>query len=190
MDVERGEVTLLLDALRNRQGEAESRLLALVYGKLRRLARSHLRNERPDHTWQPTDLVHEVYIRMTGAEIDWRDRAHFFAIAAQAMRRILVDHARSRGAIKRSEGGRKVALEEGTAITAAEYGHVIEVNEALDRLAQLDARQARVVELRYFADLSIDEVAEVLNCSDRTVKRDWRLAKAWLRRELSRSAHV
>jgi RNA polymerase sigma-70 factor (ECF subfamily) len=181
----RGEVTVLLDAVRSGLPEAESRLLAFVYGNLKRLARSYLRRERPGHTLQVTDLVHEAYLRMAHAEMDWRNRAHFFGVAAQAMRRILVDHARAHRTEKRGDGQRKISLDEALFVSAAQSEHLIEINEALEKLAAIDARQAKIVELRFFAGLSVEEAAEALNCSDRTIKREWRIAQAWLRRELS-----
>jgi RNA polymerase sigma factor (TIGR02999 family) len=181
----RGEVTILLDALRGGDRGVESRLLTLVYGELKRLAGSYLRHERPDHTLQATDLVHEAYLRMAGADATWQNRAHFFGAAAQVMRRILVDHARARGAQKRGDGRRKVSLDEALLLAAAESEHLIELDAALERLAALDPQQARIVELRFFAGLSIDEAAEVLGRSARTVNREWRIAKAWLQRELS-----
>jgi RNA polymerase sigma-70 factor (ECF subfamily) len=185
MSAEPGEVTLLLDALRMGQRDVEPRLLALVYGELRKLAASYLRHERPDHTLQPNDLVHEAYLRMAGEETPWQNRAHFLGAAAQMMRRILVDHARAHNAQKRGDGQRKVSLDEALYVSAADSQHLIDVDEALTRLAALDARQARIVELRFFAGLSVDETAEALGCAARTVNREWRVAQAWLQRELA-----
>lgn len=164
-------------------------LVPLVYGELRQLAARQLRNERPDHTLSPTSLVHEAFLRLTGsAPISWESRSHFFRVAAQAMRRILVDHARRRSAQKRGRQHQVTldsALEESLSQSTED---VIGVDEALSRLALLDERQARVVELRYFGGFSIEETAEVLGTSPATVKRDWMVARAWLQRELSPGA--
>ena len=181
----RGEVTVLLDALRNGQREAEARLLTLVYAELRRLAATYLRRERPDHTMQATDLVHEAYLRMAGEETPWQNRAHFFGAAAQVMRRILVDHARAHNAQKRGDGQPKVSPDQALNLSAAESQRLLEIDDALTRLAALDARQARIVELRFFAGLSVEETAEALGCAARTVNREWRVAQAWLQRELA-----
>jgi RNA polymerase sigma factor (TIGR02999 family) len=189
MPEERGEVTALLHALRTGRREAESRLFPLVYAELRKLARGYLRRERSDHTLQATDLVHEAYVRMAGGEAEWQNRAHFFGVAAQAMRRILIDHARAHRAHKRGDGKTKVPLIEAQFVPANDPEHLIEIDEALDKLAALDPRQARIVELRFFAGLSIDETAEALGCGARTVNREWRIAQAWLRRELSANHH-
>jgi RNA polymerase sigma factor (TIGR02999 family) len=185
MPADRGEVTVLLDALRRGQRDVESRLLTLVYGELRKLAASYLRRERPDHTLQTTDLVHEAYLRMAGQDTPWQNRAHFFGAAAQAMRRILVDHARAHNAEKRGDGQRKVSLDEALYVSIADSQHVIDVDNALTKLAGFDARQARIVELRFFAGLSVEETAEALGCAARTVNREWRVAQAWLKRELT-----
>ncbi len=177
--------TLLLDW---RQGNAAARdqLLAVVYNELRRLASHYLRPERRDHTLQPTALVHELYLRLfaKAETITWQNRAHFFAVAAQTLRRILVDHARAHRAEKR--GGTQVKL----SLTAAQgwaeerVEDLVALDEALDRLAQLEPRAAQVVELRFFGGLQEDEVAEVLEVSPITVKRDWKVARAWLLSQL------
>jgi RNA polymerase sigma-70 factor (ECF subfamily) len=190
MDDGRSEVTLLLNDLRNGDSEAESRLTSVVYVELKRLARSHLRHERANHTLGATDLVHEVYLRLAGGYGDGQDRAHFFRVAAQAMRRILVDHARAHNAQKRGGGKADIAFEDALFMASETCGYLIEVDDALNKLSLLDPRQARVVELRFFGDLSIEETAAVLQCSARTVKRDWRFAKAWLRRELTSTGAV
>jgi RNA polymerase sigma factor (TIGR02999 family) len=176
--------------LRWRQGDPDAlnALLPLVYEEMRRLAGSYLRNESIGHTLQPTALAHEAYLRLLDQrQVSWQNRAHFMGLAAQAMRRILVDHARRRSALKR--GGDAVHVPLGDEDVAGglpeELGvPVEELNDALDRLAALDARQARVVELRFFTGLSIEETAEVLAVSPATIKRDWTLARAWLHREL------
>lgn len=164
--------------------EALHRLLPLVYEELRRVARRHLRRERPDHTLQTTALVNEAYLRLIdqgAAEVE--DRCHFVALASHLMRQILVDHARARLAKKR-DGGCRVTLAEDVPAAAPGEIDVLAVDDALDRLAVLDAQQARVVELRYFGGLSIRETSEVLGVSEATVKRDWATARAWLHREI------
>jgi RNA polymerase sigma factor (TIGR02999 family) len=166
------------------QREAADRLFALVYPELRHLAAHYLRSERPDHTLQATALVHEAYLKLADQGTPWQNRAHFFGVASQIMRHILVDHARARRANKRGSGAVKVALDEVVSLSIAQTDQVLEVDEALTRLAKIDARQARIVEMRYFSGLSNEEVAAVLGVATRTVNRDWRMAQAWLRREL------
>jgi RNA polymerase sigma factor (TIGR02999 family) len=185
MSGEPGEVTALLDALRRGQPDAEARLLSLVYAELKRLASSYLRRERPDHTLQATELVHEAYLRMVESESRLQNRAHFFGVAAQAMRRVLIDHARAHRAQKRGDGRSKVSFDDALRLSAAESDGLIELDAALDKLSLIDPRQGRIVELRFFAGLSIDETAEALECAPRTVNREWRMAQAWLRRELA-----
>ena len=176
--------------LRWRQGDAGAvnALLPLVYEEMRRLAGSFLRDEGSGHTLQPTALAHEAYLRLLDQrQVSWQNRAHFMGLAAQAMRRILIDHARRRAAQKRGGGAVHVALEDADAAGAGPDALGVpaeELSDALDRLAELDERQARVVELRFFTGLSIEETAEVLAVSPATVKRDWTLARAWLHREL------
>jgi RNA polymerase sigma factor (TIGR02999 family) len=178
------EVTRLL--LRWTEGDqnALNDLLPLVYDELRRLARSYLQRERPGHTLQSTALVNEAYLRLVDQNVSWQNRAHFFGIAAQMMRRILVDHARARDAAKRGAGDFKVTLDEDIAVSGARDVDVIALDIALDNLAELDPQQGRIVELRFFAGLSIEETSEVLSISPATVKRDWAMAKAWLAREM------
>lgn len=176
--------------LRWRQGDPEAlhALLPLVYEEMRRLAGAYLKNESSGHTLQPTALAHEAYLRLLDQRhVSWQNRAHFMGLAAQAMRRILIDHARRRGAQKRGGDAVHVTLEDSDAVAegTAPLGVAVEdLNEALDGLARLDERQARVVELRFFTGLSVEETAEVLAISPATVKRDWTLARAWLHREL------
>lgn len=159
----------------------------MVYDELRALAESCLQRERHGHTLQATALVHEAYLRLIKQEeVEWRNRAHFFAIAAQAIRRILVDHARGRQRAKRGGDRERVTLDEDVAITPDRDLDVVELDEALEKLAQLNQRQARIVELRFFGGLALREVAEVLGVSPRTVDGDWCMARAWLRRELRR----
>jgi RNA polymerase sigma-70 factor (ECF subfamily) len=181
-----GEVTQLLAQLRAGERDAESKLIPLVYAELRRLAAHYLRGERADHTLQPTALVHEAYIRLTGLhEVDWQSRSHFFATAATVMRRILVDHARAQNANKREGCRDAVSLEEAFVVSPARSAQVIALDDALDRLAKLDLRRSKIVELRFFGGLSEEETGEVLGISARTVKRDWRVAKAWLYNEVN-----
>lgn len=181
------EVTRLLQEFQRGNPDAAERLMPLVYDELRRLASSFMRRERSDHTLQPTALVHEAYMRLVDQRsVEWRDRSHFLAIAAQAMRRILVDHARRRGAEKRG-GGNRVTLQESMAVSEGQEVDVLALEEALHELETLDERQVRVVELRFFGGLTVEETAEALGVSAPTVVRDWRHAKAWLRRRLDAS---
>ena len=181
-----GDVTALLGDWSRGSRTALDRLLPLVYAELRRVAARQLRNERADHTLQPTALVHEAYLRLVGQrQAEWQNRAHFFGVSAQVMRRILVDHARRHGATKRGDGVRCVSLDEArdVAVVATELP-ILALDQALNRLEQVDAELARIVELRAFGGLTIEEAAHVLSVSPSSVKRDWRTAKAWLNREL------
>jgi len=181
------EVSRLLKDWREGDCEAMERLIPIVYAELRRLAAHYLRAERPDHTLQPTALVHEAYLRLVAhGRRDWQNRAHFFAVAAETMRALLVDHARARLAVRRGGGMTRVELAAGAAAGPGESPDILALDAALERLARRDARQARVVELRYFGGLSNEEVAQVLGISERTVKREWALARAWLYAELRR----
>ncbi len=176
------DLTALLKVWSEGDRKALDQLMPLVYGELRKTAASYLRQERADHTLQPTALVNEAYLRLTGQKnVTWQNRAHFFGIAAQMMRRILVDHARKRQAAKRDASAWKVATAE---IDGPDAPELLALDRALEELEQLDPQQARVVELRFFAGLTVEETAEVAGISPRTVKRDWRTAKAWLRREI------
>ena len=180
-------VTALLTAWRNGDKDALSRLTPVVYDQLHRLASRYMRGERNGHTLQTTALVNEAYIKLVdSSRVDWQNRAHFFAVAAQLMRRILVDFARSRGYQKRGGDWRQVTLAEGMDITAGSDPDIVELDAALEGLAKLDPRKARVVELRFFGGLNQEETAEALQVSTDTVGRDWRAAKAWLTRELKR----
>lgn len=173
------------------QGNAEAReaLMPLVYNELRKLAASHLRRERSDHTLQPTALVHEVYLRLAEQKnVQWQDKSHFFGVAAQLMRRILVDHARSHMADKRGSGLPKASLNEAIAMSRERPAELLALDESLTQLASADPQQGRIVELRVFAGLTIEQTAEVLGISPATVKRDWNLAKAWLLREIHKAA--
>jgi RNA polymerase sigma factor (TIGR02999 family) len=180
-----GEITQLLRRAASGDRTAEELLFPIVYGEMRKLAAYLLRSERPDHTLQATALVHEAYLRLTGEDnIAWENRAHFFAVAARTMRRILVDHARALNAAKRRVI--RVSLESALVYSDEQSEELLAIDEALTRLAEWDARQSRIVELRFFAGLTEDETARVLGISVRTVKRDWTMAKAWLYGELSR----
>jgi RNA polymerase sigma factor (TIGR02999 family) len=181
-----GEVTLLLKELKLGNKDALGRLIPLVYRELRLRAAQYLQAERTGHTLQPTALVHELYLRLVQQDhADWKDRAHFLAVAAQLMRRILVDYARARAAAKRDGMATRIEIA-GFELSgeAPRTEEILAVDEALDRLAELDPQQTRVVELRYFAGLTIEETAEALGISARTVKREWAMASAWLRNEL------
>jgi RNA polymerase sigma factor (TIGR02999 family) len=180
-----GDVTALLGDWSRGNRTALDQLLPLVYAELRRVATRQLRNERADHTLQPTALVHEVYIRLVGQrQVDWQNRAHFFGVAAQVMRRILVDNARRHGASKRGEGVRCVSIDEAKDVAASNGIPILALDQALAALEKVDSELARIVELRAFGGLTIEEAAHVLNVSPSTAKRDWRTAKAWLNREL------
>jgi RNA polymerase sigma factor (TIGR02999 family) len=180
-----GDVTALLGDWSGGSRTALNRLLPLVYAELRRVAARQLRKERADHTLQPTALVNEAYLRLVNQrQVDWQSRAHFFGVSAQIMRRILVDHARRHGASKRGDGVRCVSIDEAEDVAASIEMPVLALNQALDRLETVDAELARIVELRAFGGLTIEEAAHVLGVSPSTAKRDWRTAKAWLNREL------
>ncbi|MGD8451970.1 MAG: sigma-70 family RNA polymerase sigma factor [Phycisphaerae bacterium] len=182
---ERTDITQILRRASEGHESAVQRLLPLVYEELRALAQSYLSQERPDHTLQATALVHEAYVRLIRQEdVEWRDRAHFFAVAAQAIRRILVDHARARQRVKRGGGRERVQLETDIVQVPQARVDVLAVDEALEKLAAIHERQARIVELRFFGGLNLKEVAEYLGVSPRTVDGDWSMARAWLRREL------
>jgi RNA polymerase sigma-70 factor, ECF subfamily len=187
---EPGEVTQLLLDLRAGKRDAEEKLIPLVYAELKRLAAHYLRGERTDHTLQPTALVHEAYIRLTKLhEVDWRSRSHFFATAATVMRRILVDHARAQQAGKREAFHNAVSLEDALVVSPVRSTELIALDEALCKLAELDSRRSKIVELRFFGGLSEEETGTVLGVSARTVKRDWRIAKAWLYDEINSVKH-
>ena len=167
---------------------ALDQLLPLVYGELRRLARSYLRRERPDHTLQATALVHEAFLRLVDQHsVSWQNRAHFFGIASQMMRRILVNHALARRAAKRGGFAEKLSIDEAMGLEDRREVDLIELDDALKELETLDPRQTRIVELRFFGGLSVEETAEVLDLSPATVKREWSTAKLWLRRRLDKS---
>jgi RNA polymerase sigma-70 factor (ECF subfamily) len=180
-----GEVTGLLRAWSDGDEAALERLVPLVEAELRRLARAYMRGERRDHTLQVTALVNEAFIRLVDARtVRWQDREHFLGIAARLMRRVLVDHARARGYQKRGGGGHRVTLDEALALAPEPSAFLLDLDRALDTLARSDPRKARVVELRFFGGLSVEETADVLHLSNDTIKRDWRLAKLWLQRAM------
>ena len=180
------DVTRLLKQWAEGADSALEALTPLVYAELRRLAASYLRNESPGHTLQPTALVHEAFIRLVGNAPDCENRSQFYGVAAHLMRQILVDHARSRQAVKRGGRFAHVTFDEEGIVFAREHdAGLVALDEALQRLAALDPRKSRVVELRFFGGLSVEESAEVLNVSEVTVRRDWQFAKTWLLRELS-----
>ena len=179
------EVTQLLCMWSGGDRAALESLMEAVYAELRRLAHSYLRRERPGHTLQSTALVHEAYLRLIDQKnVTWQNRAHFFGIAASMMRRILVDHARSRQASKRGKGVSLLVLDEAIAGSGPRDLNLVALDRALDSLAEIDPQQSRIVELRFFAGLSIEDTAEVLKISPATVKREWAMAKAWLYREM------
>lgn len=181
------EITQLLVEIRKGNRAAESKLMPLVYQELRKLARRYMRLERRDHTLQTTALVHEAYVRLVDQRhVSWQNRAHFFAVAAQIMRRILVDHARAHQAAKRGGTDRGISLDDTMVFTEEKASDILVLDEALTRLSERDRRQCRIVELRFFGGLTEEEAAEALGISVRTVKRDWRIAKAWLYHQVSK----
>ncbi len=180
------EVTHLLHKVEAGDHQAAERLMPLVYDELRRLASHYLKSERPDHTLQPTALVHEAYLRMVEqTRVNWQSRAHFFAVAASMMRRVLIDYARSHKAEKHSGAWQKLPLDEALALSQPDDFDLIALDDALKDLSRLDEQQGRIVELRFFGGLTLDETAEVMGISRSTVKRDWLMAKAWLFAQLS-----
>lgn len=183
------EVSLLLQGWRKGDRQALDTLLPLVYTELRRLARVQLQKERPGHTLQSTALVHEAYLRLVGLDTpQWESRTHFFAIAAQLMRQILVDYARRHRAAKRGGSICKLSLEDALVASRTRDVDVVALDDALNTLAKIDPRQSRVVELRFFAGLSLQEISEAMEIAPATVQRDWTAARAWLYREISRNA--
>jgi RNA polymerase sigma factor (TIGR02999 family) len=189
MDPARAEVTQLLQKWSEGEEQALDRLLPQIHDELRKLAASYLRRERSDHTLQPTALVNEAFLKLVDQRsAKWQNRAHFFGIAAQAMRRILVDHARAHAASKRGGALRKVPLDDAILVGGAVDVDVLALDDALTRLAALDPQQSRIVELRFFGGLTMEETAEVMHISPATVGREWRMAKAWLAAEVGRTA--
>ncbi|MGH9512524.1 MAG: sigma-70 family RNA polymerase sigma factor [Terriglobales bacterium] len=184
----KGEITELLVRFRERDPQAEAQLIPLIYDELRRQAHRCLNRERGDHTLQPTALVHEVFLRMASeTQPPWQSRAHFFGVAARLMRQILVDHARRHQSLKRGGSCGRSSLEEELVVYSVERSaELLALDDALCRLAEQDERQSRIVEMKFFAGLDIEEIAKVLEISPRTVKRDWTMARAWLHQEMAR----
>jgi RNA polymerase sigma factor (TIGR02999 family) len=181
MTTQKPEVTQLLKESARGDRTALDELLPLVYGELRRIADRYLKRERQDHTLQPTALVHEAYLRLVDQrDVEWQNRAHFFGVAAQMMRRILVDHARAQQTAKRGSGGIKVSLDDVLEISDEQLDSMLALDEALKALEKIDPQKARIVEMRFFGGLSIEETAEALGIGTATVIRQWRMAKAWL----------
>jgi RNA polymerase sigma factor (TIGR02999 family) len=186
MNAEEIDVAKLLDQLAHGENDAADELMPLVYDRLRLLAQKLLRHESAAHTLQPTALVNEAYLRMVGQhQVDWQGKTHFFAIGAKMMRRILVDHARRKLSKKRGGGMHRIELADDLCVSNRNDEDVMAIEEALDKLSSLDPRQAQIVELRFYGGLTVEEVAEVLGVSKRTVESDWTMLRAWLRRELS-----
>lgn len=181
----REEVTILLGKLTEGNKGAAAKLMPLVYDELRRLAGGYMRRERSDHTLQATALVHEAYLKLVEQRVvNWQGRAHFLGIAAQMMRRILIDHARAHLRDKRGAGVNAIPLDEALVFAPEQSSDLVKLDESLERLAKLDPRQSKIVELRFFGGLTVEQTADVLGISPKTVKRDWSIAKAWLHGDL------
>jgi len=183
-----GDVTQLLKAMHAGDPAAADRLLPLVYAELHRLAKAYMRRERPDHTLQATALINEAYLRLAGEDIDWNNRAHFIGLAAHVMRQVLVDYARQHAAERRAGGLQRVEMHDALAVSPDRLDEIASIDQALTRLAAHNPRQARVVELRYFGGLSVEQIAAILQVAPRSVKRDWSLARIFLARELNPAA--
>ena len=184
MSADDGQVTLLLKAMKNGDESAAGKLLPLVYDELHRLAKSYMQRERLDHTLQPTALINEAYMRLARGSVDWQGRQHFIGVAANVMRRLLVDHARAHNAEIRAGGLKRVELDEGLLVSSERSDEVLALHEALTMLEGLDPQQAKVVELRYFGGFSVEEIGEILEISPRSVKRHWALARIWLLKQM------
>ncbi|HTV54829.1 MAG TPA: sigma-70 family RNA polymerase sigma factor [Terriglobia bacterium] len=184
MDADRGQTTRLLKAMHAGDRAAAEKLLPLVYAELHRVANAYMRRERPDHTLQPTALINEAYLRLIQEDVDWNSRAHFVGFAAHVMRRVLVDYARARNAEQRGGKLEKIELQDHFIISPERLEQVSLLDEALERLEKNNPRQAKVVELRYFGGLSIEQIGTTLGIAPRSVKRDWSLARIWLYEEL------
>lgn len=182
------DVTSLLVASSQGDEEALHKLLPVVYAELRKLAGRYLRKERPDHSLQATALVHEAYLRLIDQEVSWQNRMHFFGVAAEMMRRILIDHARKHQASKRGSGADKVALDEVLYMADEKAAELVALDDALEALAAFDPQKSKIVELRFFGGLSIEETAEALGLSAATVVRQWKMAKAWLYHQVNKSS--
>jgi len=188
MDPSTGEVTRLLKAMHDGDSDAAGNLLPLVYAELHRIAAAYMRRERDGHTLQATALINEAYMRLVGEDIDWNNRAHFIGLAAHVMRRVLVDYARQHNAERRAGSLKRVEMKDDLAISPERLDEVLSLDEAMAKLAAKNPRQARVVELRYFGGLSVEQIAQILNVAPRSVKRDWALARIFLFRELNPGA--
>jgi RNA polymerase sigma-70 factor, ECF subfamily len=188
MEAEKGEVTQLLNNMAKGDSGAAEKLLPLVYSELHRLAASYMRRERPDHTLQATALINEAYLRLTKEDGEWNSREHFIGMAANVMRHVLVDYARAHKAKQRDGGLKRVELKDDLAISPEKIEEVVALDEALTRLESLHPRQGKVVEMRYFGGLSVEQIASLLGVSERSVKRDWSLARIWLFRELEQGS--
>lgn len=188
MDPVPGEVTRLLKAMHDGDSAAAEDLLPLVYAELHRIAAAYMRRERDGHTLQATALINEAYLRLVGEDIEWTNRAHFIGLAAHVMRRVLVDYARQHNAERRAGGLKRVEMEDNLAIAPERLDEVLSLDEAMAKLAAINPRQARVVELRYFGGLSVEQISQILNVAPRSVKRDWALARIFLFRELNPGA--
>jgi RNA polymerase sigma-70 factor, ECF subfamily len=181
------DVTQLLAAWRDGDQQALDRLMPLVYNELRRLAHRYMKRQKDGQTLQTTAVVHEAYLRLAGRdEVNWQNRAHFFAVCAQVMRNLLVDRARARSAEKRGGGTNQVALDESDLMAPGQLDEVLELNEALDKLSQIDPRKSKIIEMRYFGGMSVEETAAVLELSPITIKREWLKARAWLYLEMNK----
>ena len=190
MESSENEITQQLIAWSKGDKSALERLIPAVYQELRRMADYYLRGEQSGHSLQPTALVHEAYLRLIDqTQVEWQNRAHFFGVAAQMMRRILIDHAKAKHRVKRGGTAPRVSLDESVNFSQERAAELLALDDALQVLGQLDERKSRIVELRYFGGLTVEETAQVLGVSDKTVMRDWKLAKAWLYDEINR-AHV
>ena len=182
------EVTVLLERWNDGNDDVQEELLPIVYEELRRMARRHLRKQRAGHTFQTTELIHEAYLKLAvGKQRDWKSRNHFFGVAATAMRHILVDHARAKMSKKRGGSAKRVDFEETAAVYSQDSGSVVALDECLKALGEVDDRKAKVVELKFFGGLKVEEIASFLGVSEKTVKRDWQFSRAWLLNKLSQS---
>ncbi len=185
MQYQKNNITRFLNEYSEGNKQLLVEILPLVYNELRRISSRYLREEHRNHTFQTTELVHEAYLKLIGNEnISWESRAHFFGIAAKSMRQILVDHARKRNAVKRGSGEKKLSLEEAATISTESDDQILSLDNALNKLESLDERSGKIVEMRFFSGLTIEETAQALNISQSTAKRDWNFAKAWLYREI------
>jgi len=184
------QISQLLEQSRNGNKEALDELMPIVYEELRRLARHYMRNERAGHTLQTTALVNEAYVRLVSYKMDWQSRAHFFAIAAQAMRRILIERARKHRSAKRGGDAQRISLDDAATVSPERLEEMLAVENALTTLEELDPRRGRIVELRFYGGLNVEETAHVLGISSPTVKREWRAAKAWLHRSITEGIAV